>query len=111
MPKDGRQGLRLFSEEETIADSSAIKALILANEIMDNDDWVGHEAWMKECRSRFGHSGEVLEGFMREYLRCGYVVEESNKENRRFRINPRRINGDSFYLLPAREANLKRRFS
>lgn len=109
MPKDGKNALRLFSEAEIIANSSAIKALLLATEIMDSDDWVNHEQWTSECSARLGFSADVFEEFMREYITCGYVIEELNQEERKFRLNPRRINLDSFYLLPARDANLRRR--
>ena len=110
MPRAGH-GLRLFSEEETIANSSAIKALFVAKELIEDDDWVDHGGWKDACIARFDCASEALDEFVREFVSCGYVTEEANHDIRRFRLNPRRINRDSFYLLAAREANLRRRSS
>lgn len=106
---DGHHPLYLFSEETTLVEARAIKALFLAKELIDGDEQISIEEWITLCEKKLNCSSTDCEAYLADFVICGYVVGDLNKVSKTVKLDVRAIGEDDFYLQPAAKAGLKKR--
>ena len=102
---EGHQ-VTLFSEDETLVDSRAVRSLLLARNHLNDDGSITVEEWKDLCDSELNLSSEACDELFLDIVECGY----SNGENRKgvLELNVRAIGEDEFYLQQAAKANLRK---
>lgn len=105
------EGHRVYlnSEETTLVDAAAIRALFLAKELVDGDDQLSSDEWIATCEKKLNCSTTDCETYLSDFVSCGYVHEDPKKENKTLRLDLRAIGEDDFYLQQAAKAGLKKR--
>lgn len=100
------QKVTLFSEDETLVDSRAIRALYLAREELNDDGRIAAAEWKDLCSSELNLSDEMCDEFLGDFIKCRYV---DGPDKRGFlKIDVRAIGEDDFYLAAAVKAGLKK---
>ncbi|MBK9214618.1 MAG: hypothetical protein IPM59_03325 [Chloracidobacterium sp.] len=100
------QKVTLFSEDETLVDSRAIRALYLAREELNDDGHIALTEWKELCASELNLSDETCEEFLNDFIKCRYI---DGPDKRGFlKVDVRAIGEDEFYLAAAAKAGLKK---
>jgi hypothetical protein len=100
------QKVTLFSEDETLVDSRAIRALYLARQELNEDGLIAISDWKALCASQLNLSDETCDEFLSDFIKCRYV--DGPDKQGFLRIDVRAIGEDDFYLAPAARARLKK---
>lgn len=101
--------VNLFSEDETLVESRAIKALFLATSLIDNDECVPLHQWFAVCQEKLDCSQDDCESYLADYIVCKYAVAARKKEKEIMKLDMRAFREDDFYLRQARKAGMKKR--
>jgi hypothetical protein len=102
---DGHK-VTLFSEDETLADFRAAKAVLLGRDNINEDFLIDIGAWRTLCKSKHKLSCNVFDEFLDDIIRCRYVVRTDAPGIVEF--DPRAIGEDEFYLTQAAKAGIKK---
>ena len=102
---DGHQ-VTLFSEDETLVDSRAIRALLLARDRRNDDGFIAIPAWKELCLSELNLTGETCDEFLSDFVKSRYVEEPDSKGV--LKLDVRAIGEDEFYLTQAAKAGIKK---
>ena len=102
---DGHQ-VTLFSEEETLVDSRAIRALLLARDHRNDDGFIAIPAWKELCLSELNLTNETCDEFVSDFVKSRYIEEPDSKGF--LKLDVRAIGEDEFYLTQAAKAGIKK---
>src|SRR5262245_9478809 len=101
------QDVSLSSEDHILMDSRAVKALLLAVEMLDTNDQFSIDTWMQHCHRKYHLTKDQCDGFLDDCVVCRYIsVAEADKVAE---LNTRAVNEDMFFLEQMQKANLKKR--
>ncbi len=101
-----KQQVTLFSEDETLVDSRAIRALLLAREHRNDDGLIAMLDWKERCLSDLNLSSEICDEFVDDFVKSRYVEGPDSKGF--LKLDVRAIGEDEFYLRQAAKAGIKK---
>lgn len=102
---DGHK-VTLYSEDETLVDSRAVTALLMAREELNDDGLIALSEWKTLCDERLKLSEEACDEFLNDFIKCGYV--EGPDKRGFLKLNVRAMGEDNFYLAQVAKAGLKK---
>jgi hypothetical protein len=102
---DGHK-VTLYSEEETLVDSRAIRALFIARDELNDDGNIAIVNWKAMCSDKLNLSDEMCDEFITDFVRCRYVRPPDDRGL--IEVDVRAIGEDDFYLSTAVKAGLKK---
>lgn len=96
----------LFSEDETLVDARAVRALFLARDFLNEDGAFILADWVSACENTINLAEDTCTEFLEDYIACNYANRPDNKG--RVKLDIRAIGEDSFYLNQAAKAGLRK---
>ena len=100
------QKVTLFSEDETLVDSRAIRALYLGRENLNEEGQIALAEWKSACKAELKLSDDTCSEFLNDFVKCRYA--EGPDKRGFLKLDVRAIGEDDFYLSQAAKAGLKK---